>query len=56
MCNAEIADAADGPDGAAETDGLAVDNPDTGSDFEVGQSPLPPFLRMPVSALERPFG
>lgn len=40
MCKAEIAEAAEGPDVAVETDcGLAVDIPAVGSDFPGGHSP-----------------
>lgn len=54
-CNADIADAAAADDGAAE--GLAVDNPDTGSAFPpaAGHKPRPFFLRAPESPLDMPF-
>lgn len=46
VCNAVIADAADGPELAGAIDGArAVDKPDMGSVFEAGHSPLEPFFR-----------
>ena len=57
MCSADIAEAAEAPDGAADTDGLAVESPETGSAFDEGHKPLlPGFLRTPFSPLGKPFG
>ena len=45
VCNAEMVDAADGPDDAEDTDcGRAVDKPATGSDFPGGHKPRAGFF------------
>ena len=56
LCNAEIADAADGPDVAELTDcGRAVDMPAIGSDFDGCQIPRVVRFRAPQSPFTAPL-